>query len=349
MPDLHACPAGTGSLRLGTRTLLWHRRASGMGLLLAAAVLALAVAAIGLGSDRLSFGDTLATQLGQGTRLQEIMLFRIRLPRVAAAIVAGLAMGMAGCLIQTLVRNHLATPDMVGVNEGASLGVVVFALYLTVGSWPWWAAPFGALLAAAALFALCRRPGEQGYLFIVIGIAVSELLGALGDFALSTQPIVHLGSLYLWSMGHFAGIGYPTVGPVALLLLALCPAMALVARPLATLRFGEATARNLGVAVPWVQLGVLALAILVAALGTAIGGPVVFIAMAAPIMAHWLARDHLAPIWLSALCGALLLLGSDTLVRLLAQPEEIPTGVMTRLLGGLLLLALLIKDRRGSD
>ncbi|MNJ68100.1 Hemin transport system permease protein HmuU [compost metagenome] len=97
------------------------------------------------------------------------------------------------------------------------------------------------------------------------------------------------------------------------------------------------------------QLGVLALAILVAALGTAIGGPVVFIAMAAPILASWLARDHLAPLWLAALCGALLLLGSDTLARLLAQPAEMPTGIMTRLLGGLLLLALLLKDRKGTD
>jgi iron complex transport system permease protein len=90
-------------------------------------------------------------------------------------------------------------------------------------------------------------------------------------------------------------------------------------------------------------------AILVAALGTAIGGPVVFIAMAAPIIASWLSRDHLAPIWLAALCGAVLLVGSDTLSRLLAQPEEIPTGIMTRLLGGVLLLILLLKDRKGSD
>ncbi len=132
------------------------------------------------------------------------MVFRIRLPRIAAVIVAGLAMGIAGCMIQTLVRNRLATPDMVGVNEGASFAVIVFSLYLTVGSWPWWASPLGAVLSAAALFAFCRRPGEQGYLFIVVGIALGELFGALGDFAMSTQPLVHLGSIYLWTMGHFA-------------------------------------------------------------------------------------------------------------------------------------------------
>lgn len=342
-------PSGAWTLRLGALSLLLHRRSWLLCALLLLVLFFLGVLAISLGSGRMGVSDVLATLAGQGSKLDRIMVYNIRLPRVAAALVAGLAMGMGGCLIQTLVRNRLATPDMVGVNEGASLAVIAFALYLTLGNWPWWAAPLGALLAAAALFALCRRPGEQGYLFIVIGIALSELLGALGDFAMSTQPLAHLGSIYLWSMGHFAGVSYQTVAPIALLLLLLCPAMAMLNRPLALLRFGPATAQNLGVRVTLVQLGVLGLAILVAALGAAIGGPVVFIAMAAPILASWLARDHLAPLWLSALCGALLLLGSDTLVRVLAQPAEIPTGIMTRLLGGILLLGILLKDRHGSD
>lgn len=342
-------PSGSWHLRLGPLSLLLHRRASWMGLLMLALLLGLALLAIVQGSGRLSAGDALATLFGQGSKLQQVMVFQLRLPRVAAVLVAGLAMGMAGCLVQTLVRNRLATPDMIGVNEGASLAVVGFALYLTLGSWPWWAAPLGALLAAAALFSLCRRPGEQGYVFIVVGIALSELLGAMGDFFMASQPLVHLGAIYLWSMGHFAGASYQTIVPVTLLLLALCPLLLLLNRPLALLRFGEPSAQNLGLRVPLLQLGVLGLAILVAALGTAIGGPVIFIAMAAPVLASWLARDHLAPIWLAALCGAVLLLGADLLARLLAQPAEIPTGIMTRLLGGVLLLVLLLKDRKGND
>ena len=342
-------PCGFWHLRLGPVSLLLHRRTWLLSLLVLGLLLALVVMAISLGSGRMGVLDVLATLSGQGSKLNDIMVFKIRMPRVAAVVVAGLAMGMAGCLIQTLVRNRLATPDMIGVNEGASLAVIGFALYLTVGSWPWWASPLGAALAAVALFVLCRRPGEQGYLFIVIGIALSELLGAVGDFVMATQPLVHLGSIYLWTMGHFAGASYSTVAPIALILLALCPLLAWLNRPLALLRFGEATAQNLGVKVAALQLAVLGVAILVAALGTAIGGPVVFIAMAAPIIASWLSRDHLAPIWLAALCGAVLLAGSDTLSRLLAQPEEIPTGIMTRLLGGVLLLILLLKDRKGSD
>lgn len=342
-------PSGFWTVRLGSLSVLLYRRNWLMFGLLTTLLAGFAVVAISLGSGNMGARDVMATLGGNGSKLHEIMVFKIRMPRIAAAVVAGLAMGMAGCLIQTLVRNRLATPDMIGVNEGASLAVVGFAMYLTLGSWPWWASPLGALFAAAALFTLCRRPGEQGYLFIVIGIALSELLGAIGDFAMSTQPLVHLGSIYLWTMGHFAGVSYQTVKPITLVLLVLCPLMALVNRPLALLRFGYATAQNLGVRVPLIQLSVLGLAILVASLGTAIAGPVVFIAMAAPILASWLARDNLAPIWLAAMCGAVLMLGSDTLVRVLAQPEEIPTGIMTRLLGGILLLGLLIKDRRGAD
>ncbi|MBU1284406.1 MAG: iron ABC transporter permease [Gammaproteobacteria bacterium] len=342
-------PSGLWHLRLGPLNLLLHRRTWLLSLLVLGVLLALVVMAISLGSGRMGVTDVLATLGGQGSKLNDIMVFKIRMPRIAAVVVAGLAMGMAGCLIQTLVRNRLATPDMIGVNEGASLAVIGFALYLTVGSWPWWASPLGAALAAVALFVLCRRPGEQGYLFIVIGIALSELLGAVGDFMMATQPLVHLGSIYLWTMGHFAGASYSTVAPIALILLALCPLLAWLNRPLALLRFGEATAQNLGIKVAALQLAVLGVAILVAALGTAIGGPVVFIAMTAPIIASWLSRDHLAPIWLAALWGAVLLVGSDILVRLLAEPEEIPTGTMTRLFGGVLLLILLLKDRKGSD
>ena len=144
-------PSGVWTLRLAGISLLLHRRSWLMFTLLVLVLLGLTVLATSLGSGHLGVRDVIATLTGNGSRLQEIMLFKIRLPRVAAAIIAGLAMGMAGCLIQTLVRNRLATPDMIGVNEGASLAVVVFALYLTLGNWPWWASPLGAALAAGTV------------------------------------------------------------------------------------------------------------------------------------------------------------------------------------------------------
>ena len=326
-----------------------HRRAWLITLGLLVALTLLSLLALTLGSGKITMMGVIQTLLGEGSRLDQVTVFKIRLPRLLAVLVAGAAMGLSGCLVQTLVRNRLATPDMIGVNEGASLAIIIFSLYLTLGTWPWWAAPFGALFAAAVLYALCNKPGEQGYLFVVIGIGVSELMNALGQFVMSTQSLVHLTSLYLWNMGNFVGQGYGTLLPVSLLLLLICPWTVCLSRSLGVLRLGPVTASTLGVNVNRVQLGVLAQAIIVAALGTAIGGPVVFIAMAAPILASWLSRDRIVPLWIAALCGALMLLASDTLVRVLASPHEVATGIMTRILGGLLLLFILLKDRQKAD
>ena len=112
-------PTGVWTLRLGAMSLLLHSRNWLMFALLSAVLALLVVLAISLGSGNMGVRDVLATLAGNGSKLHEIMVFKIRMPRVAAAIVAGFAMGMAGCLIQTLVRNRLATPDMIGVNEGA--------------------------------------------------------------------------------------------------------------------------------------------------------------------------------------------------------------------------------------
>ncbi|HIQ53157.1 MAG TPA: iron ABC transporter permease [Pseudomonas pachastrellae] len=344
-----ATPNGFWCLRLGGTSLLFNRRAT---LLLGSAMLVLlltAVVALTLGSGQMNASQVVQTLAGQGSRMHELMLFQIRLPRVLAVMLAGAALGLSGCLVQTLVQNRLATPDMIGVNEGATMAIVIFSLYLTVGSWPWWAAPLGAVLAAACLFTLCRRPGEQGYLFIVVGIALTELFQALSEFAMSSQPIAHLSALYMWTMGHFAGQGYRVVVPVALCLLVLLPPVALLLRALSVLRLGSATAQGLGVPVVAVQLALLGLAILIAGLGAAIGGPVIFVGMAAPILASWLLRSGPVPVWLAAALGALLLLLADTLVRVLADPVEMPAGLMTRILGGVLLLALLLQNRKRVD
>ncbi|MCE2597010.1 iron ABC transporter permease [Motilimonas cestriensis] len=309
----------------------------------------LSVISISVGSAKLTPWLALQAIFGDTSRLIEIMVFKIRLPRVVAVLTAGAAMGLAGCLIQSLVRNRLATPDMIGVNEGATLAITFFTLYITMGSWPWWIAPIGAMFAALILYFLCKNPGEQGYLFVVIGIGVSELMRALGEFLMSTESIVHVSAVYMWTMGNFVGQGYSTSLPVAAILLALCPLVMYFSRQLNVLRLGVDTAQSLGVNVDRVQLAILMLAIMIAALGTAIGGPVVFIAMAAPIIASYLLKDRIVPLWCAAILGALLLLCSDTFVRVLADPHEVATGIMTRILGGVMLLIFLLRDKGRAD
>ena len=338
-------PHGDWLIHTGPISLLVNRRRAGVLLLLGLLLLLALLFALQLGSIAIPPRELLATLTGSGTPLQELLILKIRLPRVLAVALAGAALGLAGCLVQGLVRNRLATPDMIGVNEGGALAIILFSLYLTVGSWPWWASPLGAVLAALCLYCLCRHPGEQGYRFVITGIALSELFNALGQFAMSSQSLAHVASLYLWSMGNFSGQTAQSLMPISLCLLLLMPLLLRANRAIAMLTLDSQTASGLGVAMLPLQLFILGMAILVAALGTAIGGPVVFIAMAAPVLASWLDRAPGLPLWSAMLCGALLLLASDTLVRLLAAPHEIPTGIMTRLLGGLLLLGLLLHDR----
>lgn len=342
-------PAGKTLISIGKWRLLADHRTLMVTIFLLALTLVSIVLSISLGSAKLTSWHVLQTLLGQGDRVSELMVFKVRLPRTIAVLVAGCALGLSGCLIQSLVRNRLATPDMVGVNEGAMLAIIFFTLYITLGQWPWWAAPLGALATAVLLFGLCRNPGEQGYLFVVVGIGVTEMLNAAGEFLMSTESIVHISSVYMWSMGNFSGQGYLTAVPVASILLCLLPIVIYLSRSLDVMRLGTITASNLGVHIVRVQGGVLFIAIMIAALGTAIGGPIAFIAMAAPIIASYLVGHRTLPLWCAALLGAVFLLLSDTLARVLAQPYEISTGVITRILGGIFLLFLLLNDKGKVD
>ncbi|OOE82532.1 permease [Salinivibrio sp. ML198] len=342
-------PNGKWLWQFGHYTMLIERRPLCISILMMLILVAISLLAVSIGSAKLTPWLAFKSLFGESSRMAEIMVFNIRLPRVVAVLVAGAAMGLSGCMIQTLVRNRLATPDMVGVNEGATLAITFFTLYITLGAWPWWAAPLGAMFAAFMLYTLCRHPGEQGYLFVVIGIGVSELMRAVGEFLMSTESIVHVSSVYFWTMGNFVGQGYSVSVPVACLLLLLTPAVIYFSRQLDVLRLGLPTAQSLGVNISRVQIAILLLAIVTAALGTAIGGPVVFIAMAAPIIATYLLKGRVVPLWTAAILGALLLLVSDTLVRVLADPHEVATGIMTRILGGIMLFVFLLRDKGQAD
>ena len=344
-----SAPTGKWLAQFGPYHFLFEKRSFIVGAILLGLLFIAILFSVSVGSAHVTPWTALKAFGGDSSKMIDILIFKIRLPRVIAVVVAGGALGLSGCLIQALVRNRLATPDMIGVNEGATLAITFFSLYITLGSWPWWAAPIGALMAAVILFSLCRNPGEQGYLFVVIGIGISELLRSVGEFMMSTESIVHVSSIYMWTMGNFIGQGYATSLPIATILLFLCPFVIYFSLQLNLLRLGVTTAQSLGINTNRAQLGILMLAILIAALGTAIGGPIVFIAMAAPILASVCLKDRIVPLWSAALLGALLLLFSDTLVRVLADPHEVSTGIMTRILGGIMLLIFLLRDKGNTE
>ncbi|MFJ8471355.1 Fe(3+)-hydroxamate ABC transporter permease FhuB [Kitasatospora sp. NPDC094011] len=331
-------------LRYGTWSLLLPRRALLAGLGLAAALLAAVVVSAHAGQSELGLGTTFRAVFGQGERLDVLLVQKFRLGRIVAGLAAGAALGLAGCLTQTLARNRLATPELLGVNDGATAAVLISATASgTFGAW--WAGPLGALAAVLVVTLVSGGLGARGYRVLVVGLAMSALASAVIQVALARRSLNSAGSLYVWTSGSLNGRDYAIATPVLIGLAVLVPIALAVARRLAVLRFDDSVAASLGVDPGRVRLVCLLLAVALAGLAVGVCGPVGFVALAAPVLAARLAGPARVPVLGSALTGALLVVLADTLGRVLIGGVEIPVGIVTTVLGGPFLLWVLLSRR----
>ncbi|RJS94913.1 iron ABC transporter permease [Salinisphaera sp. Q1T1-3] len=300
------------------------------------------------GPGGLSPRTALAALFGSGDGGRVFLVRGLRLPRVCDALVIGAALGAAGCLIQTVARNRLATPAILGINEGATLAVMVWVFCVPgSGLGPWWIAPIGALAAAIVLVGLSGGIGMRGFRVLMIGIALSILLRSIVDMGMSVLAVNHATAVYNWSLGSLLGADFSrlriAVIPVTL---ALAVAVAL-GRRLVLLGFDLTTARALGADVQrdqWLALTVAALLSgLAVGIAGPVGGPVGFVALASPVAASHLVGPGRVPVLVAALIGALIVLVADTLARVIAAPNEIAAGALTSVFGGLFVLWLLYR------
>lgn len=296
-----------------------------------------------LGSTMLSPNDVLRALLGKGSASHQLLLWEIRLPRIYAGVIAGAALGAAGCLIQTMARNPLASPDLLGIQQGATLAVMLGLILGGAGFGDWPLAVLGAGIAAGMVMLAAGHAGRQGYRVLIIGLGISALLRALAELLLSTINLQHASAVYAWSIGSLIGRGYAAAWPATIGLLLLLPMAVLLSRSLALLRFEDDMASGLGLNVRRTQLLVLLLTIALAALGVSVAGPIAFISLAAPILArHW-SNPNQVPLLRSALLGALLVVCADTLGRSAGGSVEVPVGVISCILGGPFLLWVLFR------
>ncbi|MEU4118574.1 Fe(3+)-hydroxamate ABC transporter permease FhuB [Kitasatospora sp. NPDC028055] len=335
------------ALRYGAWSLLVPRRPLLAGLGLAAALLTAVVAAAHAGQSELGLGRTFQAVFGHGERLDVLLVQRFRLGRIVAGLAAGAALGLAGCLTQTLARNRLATPELLGVNDGATAAVLISATASgTFGAW--WAGPLGALAAVLVVSLVSGGLGARGYRVLVVGLAMSALASAVIQVALARRSLNSAGSLYVWTSGSLNGRDYTVATPVLVGLAVLVPTALVVARRLAVLRFDDSVAASLGVDPGRVRLACLLLAVALAGLAVGVCGPVGFVALAAPVLAARLAGPTRVPVLGSALTGALLVVLADTLGRVLIGGVEIPVGIVTTVLGGPFLLWVLLGRRQSA-
>ncbi|AXF85603.1 Hemin transport system permease protein HmuU [Ephemeroptericola cinctiostellae] len=274
------------------------------------------------------------------------LLYDFRWPRVQAAVFAGLALGVAGCLMQAVSRNKLATPDMLGVNEGAAFAILIGFLVSAVSllAVSWWIGVLGSALTLAVILVVAKGVGWHGQRFILAGLGLSALLRAAIELMLSRQELSHASALYLWSMGYLSSRSYqlsPLIWGCAVLL----PLALLSQRAIQLLRLDVQIASTLGLNVQRTQLWGLCLAMLLSGLAVGVCGPMAFVALAAPVMAGFMWGHGRISVFGSALLGACVVLWADTLGRLILPNQELPAGVVCHILGGVFVLWLLWRDR----
>ncbi|KAA2262322.1 iron chelate uptake ABC transporter family permease subunit [Solihabitans fulvus] len=346
---------GRRALRLGPLSTVWRPRALLVPVLALAVLLLVMAANMGRGEFPISVADVLRVLAGGGERRQQFIVLDLRLPRSLTGALVGAALGLSGAITQSVARNPLASPDILGVTWGAGAGAVT--VLMLGGSYGSISGPLGSvglpvagllggLLAGLAVYALSWRRGIDGFRMVLVGIGVSAVMANLTYWLLTVGDVTDAGRAMVWITGSLNGRGWEHVTPVALALVVLVPLALFLGRVLGALQFGDDTARSLGVRVDRSRGLLVLMAVVLAAVATAAAGPVAFVALATPQIAMRLTGGAQPPLVASALLGAVLTVTADLVARTAFGVVELPVGVVTAVLGAPYLMYLLIRRRR---
>ncbi|WP_159940205.1 MULTISPECIES: iron chelate uptake ABC transporter family permease subunit [unclassified Nocardiopsis] len=343
-------PRGSFALRLfGDRlSLLVRPRTLTVALVLVAVSAATLAVSVSVGDYAVPLGGVPAALLGHGERLDVLFVRDVRLPRALTAIGVGAALGIAGAVFQSLSRNALGSPDIIGFTAGAATGAVAVILLVGAGRLAVsLGAVGGGLLTALAVYLLAMKKGVQGYRLVLVGIGVSAMLGAVRDYLMTRADLTDAMAAQIWMIGSLSGRGWGEVAAVWTGLGLLGPVLLALGQRLRFMELGEDTARGLGVSTQATQLLALVAASALTGAAIAVAGPVGFVALAAPQLARRLTRGGTTLVG-SALMGAALLAVADLVAMRALAPQQLPVGVVTAVIGGSYLIWLLYTEWRGS-
>ncbi|MFI1932994.1 FecCD family ABC transporter permease [Streptomyces sp. NPDC020330] len=337
--------------RLGRVSFVWRPRLVLVTLVLAAAVFLVLCLSISIGDFPIALSRVIATILGQGEQVDAFVVMDLRMPRALAGLVVGVALGVSGAITQSVARNPLASPDVLGITAGAGAG----AVFLVTAAGGTAAAAGSVGLPAAALlgglgtgllvYFLAWRRGVDGFRLILIGISVTAMMQAITTWLLASADIRDVARAQVWLVGSLDNRSWDEVRAAFWCTLVLLAVVAVVAFPFKPMHLGDDVAAGLGVRVGRVRALLLLCAVLLAAVGVSAAGPVPFVALVAPQVAMRLARWPTPPVIASGLVGASLLIGSDLVARAVL-PIGLPVGVVTALIGGPFLVYLLVRANR---
>lgn len=330
------------SVRLDARALT-------VVVLLMLLALGASVLLIGTGDFPMTASDVLTTLVGQGNEGQEFIVTELRLPRVLVGLLVGASLGIGGALFQTISRNPLGSPDILGLGQGATAGALtVIVLFSGTANQVALGALAGGLITGTAIYVLAWKRGVHGYRLVLVGIGVSAVVTAVNGYLLTKSDIVDAARAVVWMTGSLDGRDWDQVWPLLALCAVLVPVVLANSRALRMTEMGDDVSNALGVRVERLRLVLMLSAVLLTASATAAAGPVSFVALTAPQLARRLTRSPGPNLIASMWMGAALLVLADFVSQRAFGAEQLPVGVVTGVLGGVYLLWLLVTERRAG-
>ena len=348
-PPRRAHPARTGFV-----VLRWRRfstRAEPRSMAVTAALLAgaLVVFAWGLtvGDFPVPLADVIDELIGGGNSDSEFIIRTLRMPRGLTALLVGAAFGLSGAIFQRIARNPLASPDIIGVSQGAA-AAALFVIVIAQGTanQVTSAALAGAVLTATAVYLLAYKRGITGYRLVLVGIGITAMMQSIVSYLLTRAEIQDAQQAAVWLTGSLNNRGWDHVRPIAWALALLLPAALFLARHLRTLELGDDAAKGLGVRVEGIRSALLLVGVGLAAVAVASAGPVAFVALMSPQVTRRLIAERSLGLLPAAAGGAFLLAGADLIARRVMAPTELPVGVVTAIVGAPFLLWLLVRANK---
>ncbi len=338
--------AGPGALLVRAARRRSLKRGRVVTTVLAAVVVVLFAVSILLGTYTVTIPDFFRILGGEQLPGATFIVMESKLPRAVIGLLVGAAFGISGSIFQTMLRNPLASPDIIGISYGASASAVVaIVVFGAAGTTVSLAALCGALAVAMAIYLLSRRGGAAGYRLILVGVGFAAVMQALVTFLMTRADVRTASQVLVWLNGSLNSSNWDRAAVLALALLVLLPVTAVLARRLRGLELGEDTAAGLGLRVEASKLGLLVAGVALAAAATAAAGPVAFIAfLSGPIARRLLGGRH--SLTVSALVGAVIVLAADFVGANLVPGVSLPVGVVTGALGAPFLLWLLVTSNR---
>lgn len=315
------------------------------------AIVLTAVASMGVGYSSLSFDRLIPVLLGHGTFKEEFVLFSVRLPRILVTLLSGMALALSGSILQSVTRNDLADPGIVGINSGAGVAISVFFLYFPIetGSFVYilpFVAFVGALITAILvyIFSYSRTRGLDPVRLVLVGAGFSMALSGIMIVIISSAERAKVDFIAKWIAGNIWGTDWPFIGALLPWLILLVPFTLFKSRQLNLLSLSETSAIGVGVHLERERLILILAAVAASASAVSVTGGIAFIGLMAPHIAKALVgpRNQLF-IPVAVLLGGWLLLIADTIGRNLVDPDGIPAGVMASLLGVPYFAYLLLK------